>query len=82
MNGLSGILFLNELELICLHTSIAIVCTQLNGFKYCYITPIILFTINHLFAYHDTVSSITHTKLYLWKATGIWNLLRGENNIL
>ena len=26
------ILFLNELELICLHTSIAIVSIQLNGF--------------------------------------------------
>ena len=28
------ILFLNESELICFHTSITIVCTQLNGSKY------------------------------------------------
>ena len=27
---------LNELELICLHASIAIVSTQLNGFNYCF----------------------------------------------
>ena len=33
------------------HTSNAIVSTQLNGFKYCYLTLIILFNINHLFAY-------------------------------
>ena len=30
--------FLNVLELICLHISIAIVSTQLNGFNYCYQT--------------------------------------------
>ena len=34
VNSLYIILFLNKLELICLHTSIAIVCTQLNGSKY------------------------------------------------
>ena len=70
--------FLNELELMCLHTSIAIVSTQLNdynllwkfamkylefysiiiiylqtgsGYKYCYLTLIILFTITHSFAH-------------------------------
>ena len=32
--------FLNELELICLQTSIAIVSTQLIGFKYCYVIEI------------------------------------------
>ena len=47
------ILFLHELELICLHTSIAIVSTQLNGFNY--LTLIILFNINHLFAYNEMV---------------------------
>ena len=26
-------------------------CTQLNGFNYCYLTQIILFSINHLFAH-------------------------------
>ena len=28
------VLFLNELELICLHTSIPIICIQLKGSKY------------------------------------------------
>ena len=50
--------FLNELEPICLHTSIAIISTQLNGFKYCYLTLIILFNINHLFAQSKVVTSI------------------------
>ena len=43
--------FLDELELICLYTSIAIVSTQLNGFSYCYLTLKILFNINHWFAH-------------------------------
>ena len=43
--------FLNKLQLICLHTSIAIVSTQLNGFKYCYLTLIILLNIIHSFAH-------------------------------
>ena len=38
----------NELERICIHTSIAIVSTQLNGFNYCNLTFIILFNINLL----------------------------------
>ena len=47
--SLEVILFFNELELICLHTSI-IVSTQLNAFNYCYLTLLIIFDINHLFA--------------------------------
>ena len=43
--------FLIELNLICLYTSIDIVSTQLNGFSYCYLTFIIPFNINHLFAH-------------------------------
>ena len=39
--------FLNELEIIYLHISIAIVFTQLNGFYYIYLTQIILFNTNH-----------------------------------
>ena len=35
MNRLQVISFLNELELIYLHTNIAIVSTQLNGLNYC-----------------------------------------------
>ena len=35
--SLSVISFLNGLELICLHTGIAIVSIQLNGFIYCYL---------------------------------------------
>ena len=59
MNSLSVISFLNELELFCLHTSIVIASTQLKGFKYCYLSLIILFDINHLFADSEVVSSIT-----------------------
>ena len=50
--------FLNELELIPLHISIAIVSTQLNGFTSCYLTLIIISNINHLFAYGEVVTSI------------------------
>ena len=42
VNSLSVILFLDELELFCLYSRIATVSTQLNGFSYCYLTPIIL----------------------------------------
>ena len=45
-------------KLICLHTSIAIVSTQLNDFNYCYLTLIILFNINHLFAHSEVVKNI------------------------
>ena len=58
--SLTVISFLNELELIHLHTSIAIVSTQLNGFNYCYLTPIILFNINYLFAHSKLVTSIAN----------------------
>ena len=44
--------FFNQLELICLHTSIAIVSTQL-------MVSIILFNINHLFAHSEVATSIT-----------------------
>ena len=47
--------FLNDLESICLHTYIAIVSTQLNSFKYSYLTLIILFNINYLFAHSEMV---------------------------
>ena len=50
--------FLNEFELICLYTSIDIVSTQLNGFNYCYLTLIILFIINHLFADSEVITNI------------------------
>ena len=50
MNNLYIILFLNELELICLHTSITIIFIQLNGSKYSNTnSSIFLFSINHLF---------------------------------
>ena len=58
MNSSNVILFLNELELICLPTSIAFVSTQLNGFNYCDLTLIFLYDINHLFAHSEMVSSI------------------------
>ena len=56
---LSVISFLNELELICLHTCIAIVSTQFSGFNNCYQTCIILFKNYHSFAYGEVVTSIT-----------------------
>ena len=56
--SLQVILFLIDLELICLHTSPAIVSTQLNSFNYCNVTQIFLFNINHLFAHSEVVSSI------------------------
>ena len=40
-----------------MHTIIAIVYTQLNGFKYCYLTLIILFNIDHLFAYSEVAKN-------------------------
>ena len=58
MNSLWVISFLNELEQICLHTSIAIDSTQLTGFNYCYLTLIIQFNNNHLFADSEVVTSI------------------------
>ena len=42
--------FLNKSELY--------FCSQLNGFKYFYLTQIFPFTINDLFAYSQAVSSI------------------------
>ena len=53
MNSLYVILFLNEFELICLHTGIGIVSVQLNGFNYCDLTLIFLFNINHLFKHRQ-----------------------------
>ena len=58
MNSWLVISFFNELELICLHIRIAIVPTQLNGLNYCYLTLIILFNINHLFADSEVVTTI------------------------
>ena len=48
MNSLLVILFLNVIELICLHTSITIVFIQLYGLNYCNQTIIIRFNINNL----------------------------------
>ena len=56
--GLSVISFLNALELISWHISIAIVSTQLNGFNYCYIILIIPFNINHLFEHSGLYTHI------------------------
>ena len=36
----------------------ALVCTQLNGFKHCYLTLIILLDINHLHVHSQVVLSI------------------------
>ena len=58
MNSLSVISFLNELELIFLHSTIDFVSTQLNGFKYGYVILIIQFNINLFFTYSEMVTSI------------------------
>ena len=50
--------FLNESELIFMHTNFAIVSTQLNGFNYCYLVQIIQFYINRLFAVSEAVTRI------------------------
>ena len=58
--------FLNESHLSCLHTGTVIVFTQLNSFNYCYLSLIILFNIDHLFADSEVVTSIAikHLKFY------------------
>ena len=56
--SLLAILFLNELKLISLHSSIIIVSTQLNSLKYCYLTLIILFNINYLFVHSEVDTGI------------------------
>ena len=54
----------NGLALFCLNTSIAIVSTQLNGFNYCYLTLIIQFNINHLFAHSEVVTVLLFNTNY------------------
>ena len=51
-NYILVIQFLNDLELSCRDTSIASVSIQLNGFNYCYLTQIIIFSINQLFTHN------------------------------
>ena len=46
------------LLIVCLHISVAIVSTQLNGFNYYNLTLTILFDINHLFAHSEVDTSI------------------------
>ena len=53
VNSLLVILFLNELQLIYLHTIIHSVSSQLNVFNFCYLTLIFLFNINRFFADND-----------------------------
>ena len=65
-DSLQVISFLNDLELICLHACIAIVSRQLNGFNYCYITLIILFNSNYLFANNEVVTGILNLTLILF----------------
>ena len=65
MNSLSVFSFLNELQVICLHTSIAIFSTQLNSFNWCYLKLILQFNINHLFAHSDVVKSHYYLTLIL-----------------
>ncbi len=41
-----------------LHSNLAFVSIQLNGFNYCYLTLIIQFDIDNLFADREVVTSI------------------------
>ena len=68
-NSLLVILFSNELELIYLHASIAIVSTQVNGFKDYNLILINLFNINHLFS----LSSIAHTNTNTFICTQLYD---------
>ena len=43
---------------MCLPISYAVVSININGFNYCYQTLLILFTVNHLFADSEVVTSI------------------------
>ena len=67
--NLSVILFLNELELICLHTFIAIVSTQFSGFNYFCQILTILFNINHFFAHSEVVTTGWNDKIVVLKKT-------------
>ena len=55
---LGKILFLNEFELIYLHSRTAIVSVQLNGFNYCDLALIIQFNIYDLFVHSEGITSI------------------------
>ena len=50
--------FLNELELICMHTSMAIVSTQDNSFNYYFLGLIILFDVYPVLANYAGFTSI------------------------
>ena len=50
--------FIFKSELIYLYINIAIASSQLNGFHNWYLTLIILFNINHIFADSKVVTSI------------------------
>ena len=68
---------LNELELIYLHPTIAIVSTQLNCFNYCNLTLKILFDINHLLAHREEVTSIQIKQIILFNITHLFVQLNG-----
>ena len=54
----SAISFLNDSQLSCLHSSIAIISIQLNGFNYCNLISIVLSNIKHLFAHRELGKSV------------------------
>ena len=53
--SLQVILFLSKLEIICLHTCIAIASSKLDGFNYCNVTQTLLSNIYHLFAHSQVI---------------------------
>ena len=57
---------MNSLEITFWMSQSSFVCTQLNGFEYFYLTVIISFDINHLFAYSEVVSSIVYTNSFIY----------------
>ena len=56
--------FLNEQELICLHTSFAIVSTQLNGFKHT-MKWLRILLLNTNYSIHSFIHSFTHSQMFL-----------------
>ena len=51
VNCLEEIFFKSQSEFVCTQLNIAIVCSQLNGFKFCNVTLTILFNFSHSFAH-------------------------------
>ena len=68
VHGLYVISSFNEFDVICLYIFIAIISTQSNGFKNCYLATIILFNINHSFAHREMITNIVIQVIILFSS--------------